>query len=151
MGYIQELRTFVGSRPLIMNGSCVVVVDQEGRLLLQLRADNGKWGLPGGAMELGESFEETASRELLEETGIQAENMELLDITSGKDLYFRYPNGDEVYMILASFVCNTYSGALSSDDDEVLDIRFFEISSLPDQLHIPDVPVIYNYIARSVR
>jgi len=56
MGYILELRRYVGSRPLIMTGAAVIVRDGEGRLLLQRRADTGDWGTIGGSMEPGESF-----------------------------------------------------------------------------------------------
>lgn len=69
-GYIMDLREVVGARPLILAGAGVIIVDNEGRILLQHRSDNGDWGIPGGSMELGESFEEAARREVLEETGL---------------------------------------------------------------------------------
>ena len=69
MGYIIDLRKLVGHRPLLMPAGCVLIVNDKKQLLLQKRADNGYWAYPGGAMELGESFEECAIREALEETG----------------------------------------------------------------------------------
>jgi 8-oxo-dGTP pyrophosphatase MutT (NUDIX family) len=54
MGYIMDLRKIVGSRPLIMTGSNVILLDSNNRILLQLRTDNNSWGLPGGSMEMGE-------------------------------------------------------------------------------------------------
>lgn len=68
--YIMDLRKVVGARPLIVPGSVVFVYDHEGRVLLHRRGDNGCWGFPGGVMELGESFEDTARREVFEETGL---------------------------------------------------------------------------------
>ena len=56
MGYIEELRALVGSRPLILPGASVLVVDARGHILLQRRADSGLWGIPGGMMEPGESY-----------------------------------------------------------------------------------------------
>ena len=47
-------------------------------------------------MELGDSFEETAHKELLEETGLVVGGMELLTIALGKEFYYQYPHGDEV-------------------------------------------------------
>jgi 8-oxo-dGTP pyrophosphatase MutT (NUDIX family) len=69
MGYIMDLRKEVGTRPLIMAGACVILIDENQRMLLQLRNDNNCWGLPGGSLEIGETLEEVAIRELFEETG----------------------------------------------------------------------------------
>ncbi len=51
------------------------------------------WGLPRGAMEPGETLEETAKRELYEKTGLHANNLQFLTILSGYQDYFKYPNG----------------------------------------------------------
>lgn len=67
MTYVSELRNLVGHRPLLLAAAGVVVVDDLGRWLLQRRVDDGLWGLLGGALELGESFEDAARRELFEE------------------------------------------------------------------------------------
>ncbi|QNV58165.1 hypothetical protein GMA19_03338 [Paenibacillus polymyxa E681] len=58
LNYIRELRELVGTRPIIMAGACVILIDDEERLLLQQRTDNGLWGLPGGSMEPGENMKE---------------------------------------------------------------------------------------------
>ncbi|GIP49370.1 hypothetical protein J53TS2_29610 [Paenibacillus sp. J53TS2] len=67
MNYIRQIRELVGTHPIIMAGACVILIDGEGRLLLQQRTDNGLWGLPGGSMEPGEEMKEVAKRELFEE------------------------------------------------------------------------------------
>ena len=85
-GYILDLRKIVGHRPLIQTGASVLVEDSEGRVLLQLRHDNHCWGYPGGSMEIDEELEDTARRELFEETGIIAEELELFGVFSGKAL-----------------------------------------------------------------
>lgn len=99
MGYIAELRKLVGSRPLIMAGAGVLVLDGAGRLLLQKRVDNGLWSFVGGSMEPGETFEQTARRELWEEAGLEAGALRLLEVVSGPEFFYRYPNGDEVYNV----------------------------------------------------
>ena len=77
MSYIMELRKEVGHRPLLQVGASVIVVDEHGRILLQLRSDNHCWGYAGGSVELDEVVEDAAKRELLEETGLVADKIEI--------------------------------------------------------------------------
>ena len=115
MGYIMNLRKRIGKEPIIMVGACVLIFNQSKQLLLQFRKDNNCWGLAGGSMELGESLEEVARREMLEETGLAAQHLELFHTYSGKDFYYQYPHGDEVYNVVTTFICMEYEGALSFD------------------------------------
>ncbi|WP_379968425.1 NUDIX hydrolase [Ectobacillus sp. sgz5001026] len=142
MGYIMDLREKLGSRPIIMTAACVIILDEERRLLLQHRTDNDCWGLPGGAMELGERTEETAKRELLEETGLIADKLELFDVFSGPELYYQYPNGDEVYVVAAAYFCHDYHGIMQPDEDETSELQFFHLNDLPDHIQPPDVTIL---------
>ena len=63
--YILDLRKTVGHRPLLQVGASVIVVDSEGRILLQKRRDNGRWGYAGGSVELDEEVEKAAMRDFL--------------------------------------------------------------------------------------
>jgi len=135
MGYIFELRRFVGSRPLIMAGAAVIVRDDDGRLLLQRRSDTGDWGTIGGAMEPGETFEETAARELYEEAGLRAASFKFVALLSGRDMYYRYPNGDEVYNALAVFEAVGVSGEPAVNDDEGLELAWFHPGRPLPELH----------------
>ncbi|WP_321575623.1 NUDIX hydrolase [Paenibacillus guangzhouensis] len=128
--YIRELRTLVGTRPLILVGSVVIVMNEDQQILLQHRRD-GDWGLPGGLMEPGESLEDTARREVREETGLELNKLSLLDVFSGPELYLKLKNGDELYSVTTLYLCNDFSGDLVSDQVESLDIRFFNINDLP--------------------
>lgn len=84
MSYINQIRKKIGHDLLIYLGAGVIVYD-DGKILLQERKDNSKWALHAGGIEVGEELEETARRELFEETGLKAGNLELLGIYSGQD------------------------------------------------------------------
>lgn len=146
MGYVMDLRKQVGTRPLILTGSSVLLFDEDNRLLLQLRKDNNCWGLAGGSMEPGETLEEVAERELLEETGLTAKELTFLKILSGKDFYYKYPHGDEAYNVIAAYICRDYDGELKVDHDEVQELQFFPLHKLPSAISPPDYQVIKAYM-----
>lgn len=135
--YIMDLRTIVGHRPLLQVGASVIVVDSYNRVLLQLRSDNHCWGYAGGSVELDEVVEEAAKRELFEETGLIADELELFGVFSGIDTHYIYPNGDEVSNIDIVYVCKQYSGELKCQDGEVDELRFFCIDEIPDNISSP--------------
>jgi 8-oxo-dGTP pyrophosphatase MutT (NUDIX family) len=145
LGYIMELRKLIGTRPIIMVGACVIV-QNDSRILLQLRTDNGLWGLPGGSMEPGEEMEQVATRELYEETGLKAHELQLFDIFSGKELYYQYPHGDEVYNVIAVYICTEFDGELNADNDEVVELKYFDYNNIPNQISPPDIPIIKKFL-----
>src|SRR5262245_27982217 len=147
MSDILDLRRLVGTRPLILPGTSVVVVDPVGRILLMERADTGGWGLPGGFMEPGESFEEAGIREVREETGIDVTDLELLGVFSGAEYYYRYPHGDEVYNVTAAYIAHLPPNAVprAADPAESLQTRFFPIDNLPDDVISPERPILDVY------
>lgn len=125
------LRKHVGHDPLIGIGATTLVFNDKNEILLNLRTDTNTWGIPGGSMELYEAIEETAIRELKEETGICAEELELVTVLSGKEYYFEYPNGDKLWTVIVLFKVLKYSGILKISDDESNAIRFFSLNNLP--------------------
>lgn len=144
--YIMELRKIVGHRPLLQVGASVIVEDEQGRILLQLRTDNHCWAYAGGSVELDEAVEEAAKRELLEETGLIAEELTLFGIFSGEDMHYIYPNGDEVSNIDIVFLCKNFSGDLKCQAGEVDALRFFSIEELPENISKPNIKPIREWI-----
>ncbi len=132
MIYIQNLRKFIGHAPIINVGATVIVLNEKNEILLNLRTDTGTWGIIGGGMELGESLEQTAARELLEEANLTAERFELLDVLSGEELYFKYPNGDETYTVIALYRAVGVTGTLRINDDESHRLQYFSLDALPE-------------------
>lgn len=68
--YINWIRSKVGHEKVILVFAGGCLFDEDGKVLLQKRGDSGKWGFPGDAIELGETPEEAAIRELREECGL---------------------------------------------------------------------------------
>lgn len=143
--YILELRRLVGHRPLLQVGASVIVEDPQGRILLQLRSDNGCWGYAGGSVELDEVVEEAARRELQEETGLIAHRLELFGIFSGPEMHYVYPNGDEVSNVDIVFLCRDYGGTLRAQPGEVEALRFFAADELPERLSPPIIKPVRQW------
>ena len=139
------MRKFIGTGSLLMVAAGAII--HKGRkILLQKRADNGTWAIHGGALELGETIEDTVKRELKEEIGIVPKKLTPYKIFSGEDMHWTYPNGDEVYCINIIFLCDEYEGELKQDSEEVLEIRWFDVDNLPENINSPADKVILKDI-----
>ena len=144
--YIMGLRKEVGHRPLLQVGASVIVEDELGRILLQLRKDNHCWGYAGGSVELDEVVEDAAKRELYEEAGLIAEELEMFGVFSGKDMHYVYPNGDEVSNVDIVYLCKKYSGTLKCQETEVEELKFFDVDNLPKDISYPNIKPINKWV-----
>lgn len=147
MDYIPWIRSYVGNQEIILNFSGGIITNQKNEILLQLRSDKKLWGLPGGAVEKGESVEHTAIREILEETDLQVEITSLLGIYSR---YFdTYPNGDKAQTITTMFIFETIEieGSHSAWNTETLDLRFFSRDNLPEIANQQHKDAIQDYFS----
>lgn len=131
MGYIEDVRALIGHNMLITAGVAVLVAEGR-RVLLQRRRDNGMWAMHGGMIEIGETFEEAARRELYEETGLEARRLELCELASGPDRIYTYPNGDKVYAVGAVYLCREFSGQMRAQREEVAQLEWFDVDALPE-------------------
>jgi 8-oxo-dGTP pyrophosphatase MutT (NUDIX family) len=143
-GYMKSLRKYVGHNPLIQCGASVIILDADEKVLMIHRTDNDCWGFPGGGVELGESVEDTAIREVFEETGLDIDEIKLFEVFSGKEQYYKYPNGDEVYNIDIVYTSRSYSGEANTND-ESYGFKFFSIDELPDMISPPVIPVVERF------
>ena len=148
MDYIKDLRKLIGSQPIIMCGANVIIINTDNKILMHHRQDRDWWGLPGGAMELGESLEQTARREVLEEVNLVCGTLELFNVYSGPELYHKYPDGNEVYNVTVTYLCRDYHGNIKVDETEGRDALFFDLSELPHNLSSPIKPIINDYIKK---
>ncbi|KIL50091.1 DNA mismatch repair protein MutT [Jeotgalibacillus alimentarius] len=131
MGYIENLRQKIGHDPVNLVGVTVAAFNDTGNILLQKRPD-GVWGLPGGLIELGESTESAARREVKEENGIEIGTLELVTVLSGEDYYVKLPNGDEFFAITVVYYSKDVSGELTADGVETIETDFFPPNELPE-------------------
>jgi 8-oxo-dGTP pyrophosphatase MutT (NUDIX family) len=143
--YIGDLRKLIGTRPIIMCGANAILLNEKDQILLHHRVDRDWWGLPGGAMELGESLEQTARREVFEEVRITCGKMKLFNVYSGEELYYKYPDGNEVYNVTATYICKDYSGKIVVDLTEGRDARFFSLDNIPLNLSSPIKGIIEEF------
>ena len=140
--YLKDLRSKVGHVPLVVPHSVVVVMNQNGEILLEERADDGYYDFPGGGIDPGETCEETAKRELLEETGLTALELTLFNVYSGEITHYTYTNGDEIYGVDHIYLCTKYQGTLIPQGEEVKSLKFYNFNSVPKKMSIRNQAII---------
>jgi len=91
-------------------------------------------------------LEDAAKRELHEETGLTALELELFGVFSGPEMYYRYPNGDEVSNVDIVYQCQKYTGEMKPSSAEVNELRFFRPDDIPDDISPPQQIVLRKYL-----
>ncbi len=119
---------------VIRPGVAAVILTAEG-VLLQRRDDNRMWGLPGGAVEPGESVRVAIVREVREETGLDVEPLRLIGVYSDpvNHQIITYPDGNVIHYVSSVFECAIRGGTLTCCD-ESLELAYFDPTSLPPDL-----------------
>jgi 8-oxo-dGTP pyrophosphatase MutT (NUDIX family) len=129
--YLKKLRGYVGTDLLLMPGVAAVVRDEQGRVLLHQRHDDGSWSLPAGAIDPGETSSAAVVREVYEETGLVVRAERVLGVFRVPHVY---PNGDRVEYIVVVFGCAIVGGRLEARDGESIGFRWVtteEIGGVP--------------------
>jgi ADP-ribose pyrophosphatase YjhB (NUDIX family) len=122
------------SATTVVPSANVIVVNDDGEILLIRRSDNGNWAIPGGAMDLGESLPDAAVRETAEEAGIDIEVIGLVGIYTDPRHVILYTSNNEVRQEFSVvFVGRPIGGTLTTSDEstEVRWVHAKEIPSLP--------------------
>ncbi|MFE9535241.1 NUDIX domain-containing protein [Streptomyces sp. NPDC006691] len=128
--FIRDVRALAGHRLLLLPGVTAIVFDDDGRVLLGRRADNGQWATVGGIPEPGEEPAHTAVREVYEETGVRcvAERVVLVEAAPTP---VTFPNGDVCQFMDITFRCRATGGEARVNDDESLEVGWFALDALP--------------------
>jgi 8-oxo-dGTP pyrophosphatase MutT (NUDIX family) len=127
--FILDIREKAGETLLLLPGVVMVVFDDDGRILLNRRADTGKWALISGIPDPGEQPAQAAVREIQEETGVSAVVERVLSVFTNEPVV--YGNGDHAQYIDIVLRCRAVGGDARVNDDESLDVRWFTLDDLP--------------------
>ena len=109
-----------------------VVVNDQGELLLQKRTDNDLWGLPGGAMNTGESIGQAVIREVKEETSLDVEPTGVVGIYSDPGHIIAYADGEVRQEFSICFSARIAGGLAAVSDQESTEVRFIKPSALDE-------------------
>jgi len=120
----------IGADARLVPAATAIMFDETGeKVLLTQRSDNGRWCLPGGAMDPGESAEEACEREAMEETGLEVRVTRLVGIYTSPDVIFEYADGDRCQAVAMTFEAKVIGGELSLSE-ETTDYGYFQVDSL---------------------
>ena len=126
-----------------------VVLLKDGKILLGKRNQDpkkagsvfnssGTWTLPGGKMEFGESFEETAKREVMEETGIEVKNLKLISVTNDMS--------NAAHFVTIGFLSTEFEGSpIAREIEEITEWKWFGMNGLPSPMYDISVKILKNY------
>lgn len=111
-------------------GCSASIFDDRGeKVLLVRRVDNGKWAVPGGYMDSGESFTEACKREVLEETGLEVNVKRLIGIFTSPHRLVVYSDGNKWQLVVLHFEAELLRGTLAPSA-ETDDFGFFSLSEI---------------------
>jgi ADP-ribose pyrophosphatase YjhB (NUDIX family) len=113
----------------LVPGASAIVTDGKGNVLLHRRRDSGRWALPGGVMDIGETIAQCAEREVKEETGLIVEAYRLVGVYSDPDHVFAYGDGEVRQEFSLCFACRILGGNISKSN-ESLEVRFWPVQDL---------------------
>jgi 8-oxo-dGTP pyrophosphatase MutT (NUDIX family) len=127
--YLRGLRERIGHDLVHLPAVCVLIWDDDGRLLLMREAQTGRWQTVGGMIDPHESPWDAAVREAEEETGLTVRVARLRNALGGPGYQVHYPNGDLCSYVSIVFDAEVVSGELAGDD-EVAELRWFRVADI---------------------
>lgn len=130
--YQQQLTEAMGGALVLVAGVGAIIRSPQGWVLIERRNDNGKWDIPAGAVDPGETPREAIVREVKEETGLDVHVVGVAGVFGGARYRHRYPDGQEVEGFTVVFDCEPVGGALRSGDGEAGGYRYVSVDEMPE-------------------
>lgn len=119
----------LGREGQIRLGTSAIIFNDDGKFLLTKREDNGRWCLPGGAVESGESLAEACEREVLEETGLSVRVKRLVGVYSHPDQLVVYKDGHKAQIVAIHFEVEVVGGEPGLSN-ETTDFGYFTVQEM---------------------
>lgn len=131
-----------------------VMILKDSKVLLGKRNDDaekasselhgeGTWTMPGGKLHFGESFEEGARREVLEETGIITKNLKVISLSNDV--------ASDAHFVTIGFLCTEFEGeAKAIEPEEITEWRWFSLENLPSPIFSPSEKILRNYLSKEI-
>ncbi|MFH0962347.1 MAG: NUDIX domain-containing protein [archaeon] len=141
-----------GKKQKVGVGVGVLVLNKDGKALLGRRNPDpkkatsllkgaGTWTLPGGKLDFGETFEQGAAREVLEETGIRVGKLKVICVNCDR--------AEGIHFVTIGLLCEGFSGEpIVAEPEEIIEWRWFSLADLPAPLFPPSAKLIRNYLAK---
>jgi len=131
MEYWQKLRRVYGHDTLILSGTGGAII-QQGKILLVRNREFGKWQIPGGLQEIGESIPECLEREIREELDLDLKATQLISVYTDPKWTAAYPNGDQVQPLMFFYLMEGDLSGLSIQESEISEAKFFAPDEIPE-------------------
>ncbi|CAM9156064.1 NUDIX domain-containing protein [Mycoplasma marinum] len=129
--YIMDIRSKLNNHDLIMVPSATVIPFKDNKVLLQKRSDTGTWGTFGGGIQYNEKIQDTAIRELLEESNLECKDIQPFGIYSLFPI--EYANKDKVNAFTIAFICSLKDkNAFKANDGETIEAAWFNIEQIKE-------------------
>jgi ADP-ribose pyrophosphatase YjhB (NUDIX family) len=109
-------RPVVGVGGVVIENGCALLIKRGSEPLL------GQWSIPGGTLELGESLQEGVARELLEETGMEVEVLDMIEAFDRIFLDPAAPNAEDrsrpkYHYVIVDYLCERLAGEAQAGSD----------------------------------